>query len=156
MLAAMLQSAVVGQLRLLSGFGDLVLVLLAAWSLQERVDTGPLWAVLASVLISFLSRLPILATGLGYISIVLIARLLSRGVWRAPLLAMLAVTILGTVIMHLESFAVLRLSGTPLEILDVFRVITLPSLIINIALAVPAFALMRDLAGWVYPAPENA
>lgn len=153
--ASLLQSSVVSQVRLLSGAGDLVLVLLAAWSLQDRVDSGIHWSLLATLLIGFFSRLPLIAIGLGYVSIVLIARLLSRGVWRAPLLAMFGVTLLGTLLLHILSFAVLVLGGTPLQPLEVLRAVTLPSLILNVALAVPAFALMRDLASWVYPDTQS-
>jgi hypothetical protein len=68
---------------------------------------------------------------------------------------MFGVTLLGTLLLHILSFAVLVLGGTPLQPLEVLRVVTLPSLILNIALAVPAFALMRDLASWVYPDTQS-
>jgi hypothetical protein len=32
-------------------------------------------------------------------------------------------------------------------------VITLPSLILNLLLAIPAYALFTDLAKWLYPEP---
>jgi hypothetical protein len=34
--------------------------------------------------------------------------------------------------------------------------ITLPSLLLNLLLSIPMYALMRDLAGWVFPVQEEA
>jgi len=154
MLAVMLQSSFVSQTRLLAGYADLILILLAAWALQERVSSGWHWALLASVLTGFVTRLPWLAVAIGYSSVVLIARVLSRRVWQAPLLAMFGVTFLGTLLMHLETFAVLRFMGTPLHFVEVLALITLPSLLLNMLLAIPLYPGIRDLANWVYPSPE--
>ena len=57
-LAVILQSAVVSKVALLSGYADVVLVLLSAWALQSQVESAWHWALLASVLVSFVSRLP--------------------------------------------------------------------------------------------------
>jgi len=32
--------------------------------------------------------------------------------------------------------------------------LTLPGILLNMLLAIPVFAIMRDLARWVYPVPE--
>ena len=37
---------------------------------------------------------------------------------------------------------------------DVLGVLTLPSVLLNMLLAIPVYAVMRDLARWVYPSPE--
>lgn len=37
-LAIILQSSVVSQIKLISGYADLMLIILAAWALQERVE----------------------------------------------------------------------------------------------------------------------
>ena len=52
------------------------------------------------------------------------------------------------------SFAVLSLSGINLPVGDVLGVLTLPSVLLNMLLAIPVYAVMRDLARWVYPSPE--
>ena len=154
--AVILQSAVVSNFALLSGYADLVLVILAAWALQGTVDSAWHWALLASILVSFLSRLPWPVVVLGYLAVVYIAQVLQRRVWQAPLLAMFSVIFLGTVVMHLLSFLFLSLLGTRLPFEDVLGLITLPSLLLNLLLAVPLYLFMRDLAAWVYPEQEAA
>jgi hypothetical protein len=154
LLAVILQTAIVSRVYLLSGIADLPLVMLAAWALQEQVESAWQWALATSLLVGFVSALPWLAPLLGYFVVVGIAQILQRRVWQAPLLAMFSVTFLGSILASAASFAVLRLSGVPLPIGDVLGVLTLPSVLLNMLLAIPVYAVMRDLARWVYPSPE--
>lgn len=153
-LAVMLQSAIVSRVTLLSGIADLPLVMLAAWALQEEVETSWHWAVATSLLVGFVSGIHWSVPVLSYLVIVAFAQLFQRRVWQAPLLAMFSVTFLGTICMSLFSLVVLRLVGISLPLSDVFGQITLPSILLNMLLAIPAYAVMRDLARWVYPTPE--
>ena len=45
-LAVLIQSSIVSQVALLSGYADIILILLAAWALQERVTSAWQWAFL--------------------------------------------------------------------------------------------------------------
>ena len=153
-LAIILQSSVVSQIKLISGYADLMLIILAAWALQERVESAWHWAVLACIFTGFVSSLPWMVLVLGYFAVVYLAQSLQRRVWQAPLLAMFSVTFAGTILMHLISFIVLRLSGTPFALGDVVGLITLPSLLLNMLFAIPVYTFMRDLARWVYPYEE--
>jgi len=153
-LAVMLQTAIISRVSLLSGIADLPLVMLAAWALQEEVETSWHWASVTGLLVGFVSGLPWFAPILGYFVVVALAQILQRRVWQAPLLAMFSVTFVGTIIANLLSLTVLRLSGVPLPVNDVLGLLILPSVLLNLLLAIPAYAVMRDLARWVYPSPE--
>ncbi len=155
-LAVILQSTIVSQFSLLAGYADLILVMLAAWALQKGVTTAFQWAFLASIMLSTVSRMPWFVTLIGYIGVVLLAVLLQNRVWQAPLLAMFTVTFLGTLFMNLLSYLYLRFSGDPLPFGDSMGLITLPSLLLNLLLSIPMYGLMRDLANWVFPVPEEA
>jgi|SRR5687768_15661576 len=154
LLAVILQTAIVSRVYLLSGIADLPLVMLAAWALQEKVETAWHWALAAGLLVGFVSALPMLAPIIGYFAVVVLAQILQGRVWQAPLLAMFSVTFFGSVIASILSFSVLRLSSVPLPVGDVLGMLTLPSVLLNMLLAIPVYAVMRDLARWVYPAPE--
>ncbi|MBI5825142.1 MAG: hypothetical protein HZB18_14020 [Chloroflexi bacterium] len=153
-LAVILQSAIVSQVKLISGYADLPLLMLAAWALQERVKSAWLWAVLVCLMIGFVSSMPWLVVAAGYLGVIFMAQILQRRVWQAPLLAMFSVIFMGTLFIHLLSFAVLRILGTPFAFADVIGLITLPSLLLNMLFSIPVYALMRDLAHWVYPLEE--
>ncbi len=155
-LAAIVQSAIVPEVKLLSGYGDVVLVMLAAWALQDGVDTAYQWALLATLMMSLLSHLPWFIYLAGYVGVVALARALQRRVWQVPLLAVFSVTFIGTLAMHLLTFLYIRLLGGSLSFSDAMGLVTLPSLLLNLLVAIPIFGMMRDLAHWVFPVTEAA
>ncbi|HTP01168.1 MAG TPA: rod shape-determining protein MreD, partial [Anaerolineales bacterium] len=118
LLAVVVQSAIVPSFSLLAGYPDLLLVLLAAWALQEGVNTAIQWALLGGLMMSLVSHLPWFIYIFGYTGVVLLARLLQRRVWQVPLLAMFTVTFLGTMLMHLLTYAYLQISGGTLTFSD--------------------------------------
>jgi hypothetical protein len=58
--------------------------------------------------------------------------------------------------MHALSYISLVFSGSTLSLGDVVGVVTLPSLLLNLLFAIPAYTLMRDMSRWVYPDQEAA
>ena len=154
LLTVILQSAVISRVYLLSGIADLPLVMLAAWALQEGVDSSWHWAIATGLLIGFVSGISWVVPLAGYMTVVLLAYLFQRRVWHAPLLAMFSITFLGTIFVSLLSVGVLRFADVPLPLSDVLGLVTLPGVLLNMLLAIPVYAVMRDLARWMYPAPE--
>ncbi|MGE5373486.1 MAG: hypothetical protein ACM3XO_00395 [Bacteroidota bacterium] len=153
-LAVILQSAVISRVYLLSGVADLPLVMLAAWALQEHVDSSWHWAVALGILVGFVSALPWYVPVFSYLVVVAVAQTLQRRVWQAPLLAMFSITFLGTVVLNLLSYISLRIGGVMMPVEDVLGLVVLPGVLMNMLLAIPVYAIMRDLSRWVYPTPE--
>jgi len=154
-LAVILQSSIISQVRLLSGYADLLLLILAAWALQERVKSAWHWAVVACAMVGISSGMPWLVVAIGYLGVIFLAQILQRRVWQAPLLAMFSVIFIGTLFVHVLSFIALQVLGVPLLLADVANLITLPSLLLNMLFSIPVYAMMRDLAHWVYPLEEH-
>jgi rod shape-determining protein MreD len=154
LLAVVLQSSVVSRITLLSGYADLPLIMIAAWSLQDPVDTAWHWAVAVGALVGFVSGVSWVVPVAGYVAVVALARILQMRVWQAPLLAMFSITFLGTVVLDVLVFTVLRLSGVIIPFQDAFGLQTLPRILLNLVFAVPVYAVMRDLANWTYPSLE--
>lgn len=154
LLTVILQSAVISRVYLLSGVADLPLVMLAAWALQEEVESAWHWAVATGLLVGFISGISWMVPFAGYLAVVMLARIFQRRVWQAPLLAMFSITFLGTILVSILSIVALRFSGVQLPIGDVLGLLTLPGVLLNMLIAIPVYAVMRDLARWVYPTPE--
>lgn len=154
LLAVIMQSAIVSRVYLLSGIADLPLVMLAAWALQDEVKTAWHWAVATGLLVGFVSGIAWFVPVISYLLVVMLAQLLQRRIWQAPLLAMFVVTFLGTIVLYSLSFVTLQLSGVPLSVSDTLGLLTLPGVLLNMLLAIPAYAVMRDLSRWVYPSSE--
>ena len=154
LLAVILQSAMISRVYLLSGFADLPLVILAAWALQEDVDSAWHWAAAMGLLVGFVSGIPVYVPVIAYLLVVAMAQILERRVWQAPLLAMFSVTFLGTIIINVLSYVALTVQGVVMPVEDVLGLLVLPGVLLNMLLAIPVYAVMRDLARWVYPTPE--
>lgn len=154
LLTVILQSAVISRVYLLSGIADLPLVMLAAWALQDGVDSAWHWAIATGLLVGFVSGISWVVPVAGYVAVVVMAYLFQRRVWQAPLLAMFTITFLGTLIVSFLSIGVIRFSEVELPMSDVLGLVMLPGVLLNMLLAIPVYAVMRDLARWVYPAPE--
>jgi biotin transporter BioY len=102
-------------------------------------------------LVSFVSGVPFGATLIGYLLAVGLALLLRQRIWQVPLLAMFICTFFGTILVHLVALVVLRITGTSLPFLNALNLVTLPSVVLNLLLAIPVYAIISDLAKWIYP-----
>ena len=146
-----LQSAVVSRLLLLQGTADLILLVIIAWALQEPVRAAWQWSIFGGFMVGFVSAIPTILPVLTYLFITGVVLLVRRRIWETPILAMFALTLFGSLFNQVVTALVLNISGTPLPILDTLQLIILPSVILNLILAAPIYAVIKDLAEWVYP-----
>jgi len=154
--AAALQSAIVAQIHLLHGTADLVLLTLAAWYLHEDTPGSWVWVVLAALMVGTLSALPWWLYLAGYAFVAGFAKFLRRRLWRATFLAYFTVVLLGSLATHGLAFAYLRLvRNTPLDLTEAFNLVILPSLLLNILLALPIHSAIDEWTAWVTPAQEE-
>jgi hypothetical protein len=147
----MFQTAVVSRIHLLQGTADLILLVLSAWALQERVSSAWQWSIIAVLLLSLATALPLPALAVAYLGVTGMALIVRRHVWQLPILAMLITTFTGTLIVQVVSVFTLWLEGTSIPILEALNLVLLPSLLLNILLAIPIYAMLGDLANWLHP-----
>lgn len=150
-LMVILQSAILSQVNLLYGSADLVLLVVVAWAVQERVKTAWHWGIVAGLLISLVTSVPIWAILPAYVGATGIAIYMRRIFYQRPLLAMVAGTFFTTLFTHVISVLALGLSGISIPVTEAFYMITIPSVLLNLLLAIPVYALIGDLANWLYP-----
>jgi rod shape-determining protein MreD len=148
---AILQSALVSRFQLLRGTPDLILLVILAWALQERVKTAWQWGIIAALIVSLFSALPLGTVLVGYLLSIGVALLLNRKVWQVPVFAMFIAIFVGTILTHVCAMIGLRLVGNPISWEEALNFITLPAILLNLLLAIPAYALMGELADWLYP-----
>lgn len=147
----MFQSAVVSRIHLLQGTADLVLLSLAAWTLQERVSSAWQWSIIAVLLLSLVTAVPLPALALAYLAVTGISWLVRRRIWQVPILAMLIATFTGTLVVQLVTMAALWMTGTSLPVVESINLVLLPSLLLNLLLAIPIYTIFGDLANWLRP-----
>jgi hypothetical protein len=64
---------------------------------------------------------------------------------------MFLVTFVGSILTQGLNLAALLAQGVPLSILDSLNLVVLPATLLNLLLALPIYAIIVDLAQWVYP-----
>jgi rod shape-determining protein MreD len=154
-LTTILQTSIASRIMLLSGNADLVLLVVAAWSLQERARGAWIWGIFAGLLAGWVSGVPWYIYLIGYLSVAGLSRLLVYRIWQAPLLVMFAVTLIGTLELLTLMFIRRTLFEIPLTINVVFLQVFLPTILLNLLLAIPIHALVHDLVRWIYPEKET-
>jgi rod shape-determining protein MreD len=148
---AIIQSTIVSTMPLLKGTADLILLFIVAWALQDRVDSAWQWCLIGGIFASLYSALPFGSFIVAYVICVGIARLLKRRIWKAPFLAMLAAIFISTLVVQLVSLIARLIMGVSIPLTNILNLILLPSLILNLILAIPVFSIMHDMASWLYP-----
>jgi hypothetical protein len=152
-ISAVIQSSIISRMPLFSAKADLLLLVIVAWALYPKVDSGWFWAGTAGFAGMLISALPPGLFLIAYLLCVGLALFLKRYLWKVPLLAMLTAVILGTVIIYLVSYFVVSLQqGQLLPVNTVVNFILIPGILLNLIFAAPVYILLRDLAAWVYPA----
>jgi len=148
---AIYQSVLESRFQRLRGTPDLILLVILAWALQKRVKTAWQWGIIGGLIVSIFSALPAGAILIGYLLSVGLALLLKKRVWQVPVFAMVIAIFLGTVLTHVSALVALLLTGNPISWEEALNLITLPSILLNLLLAIPAYALVGELANWLYP-----
>lgn len=147
----MIQSGVLAAMPLLQGSPDLILLAVCGWAIQKRVETAWHWAFIGGMIYELVSGLP---TGVALGSVLAttgLALYLRKYVWQIPVLAMLLTVFSGTVIFHIASLVTLSVAGNPIPFMEALEYATLPTILLNLLLSIPAYAFLADLARWFYP-----
>jgi hypothetical protein len=148
--AAILQSSVISSLNLISGSADIIILVIIAWTINERVRNAWIWAALGILFTSVFSSMPFFVYLFSYGSVFWISDLFHRKIWQAPLLIMLGVSLVGTFLEQGLAMLALQLNGIAFSFSKAFSQIFLPSLLLNLLLAIPVFAVFHYLAKKVY------
>jgi len=76
-----IQSAIVSRLPLLLGTPDIILIVLIAWALQERVRNAWAWSLFGGLCIGFVSIIPISVPVIAYLLTTGIVIFVRRRIW---------------------------------------------------------------------------
>ncbi|KAF0111442.1 MAG: hypothetical protein FD147_925 [Chloroflexi bacterium] len=154
-LLIILQTTIAGQITLLSGSTDLVLLWLSAWAIQGRVKSAWFWAILGGVCVAFISAIPFYIPIISYSATTFFARMINKRVWQSPLLMMFVVTILGSLLLYFSSYAAMTVNGISMSWKTSLIEIIIPSTLLNLFFSIPMYAIVKDTAQWAYPLEVN-
>ena len=148
--AAFIQVSIFGQIRLLDGTTDLIMLCMIAWSINDRTKYAWILTIAGGLIMTYISAMPMNGYMWMYLVIWLIIRFIRNHVWQMPLILMLFMTIIGTAIVSVGTLALLFLQNASVNYADAFRQIIIPSMVMNILLAIPIYAFLNDVVNTLY------
>lgn len=146
-----IQSSILSRMPLLQGTADLLLLAIISWALQKRVQTAWQWCIIGGLIFGLVSNLPFAVPVISYSLATGVALYLRRRVWQTPILAMFVTTFFGTLITMGVALIALGITGNSVPLPEATNLVILPSLLLNLVIGIPIYALIGDLAKWIYP-----
>ncbi|MBM3137873.1 MAG: hypothetical protein FJZ98_06765 [Chloroflexi bacterium] len=148
---SVLQMTAISRINLLNGSADLILLTIAAWGVREKNSNVFIWALVGGLIISIATAMPSFSPLAPYLFTSIIARLLSKRLWQAPILALIITAFSGTIFQHFFYIILLQISGIPLDFPESVGNVTIPSLLLNFFFLFPIYVIMGDISKWVTP-----
>jgi len=146
----LLQTTLGGQVRLLNGSADLLLIWLAGWGLFSKDRSIWFWIIFAGLAVSYVSALPWYVTLIAYLAAGLLSRIIQSRLWNTPLMSLFLVTIVSSVILYGLSYIGLTLNGYSFIWKDTLVQVIIPSVFLNMLTGIIFYPLVRDTAQWAF------
>ena len=124
---------------------NLVMLVVLAWSIRAELSSAFVWAFVGGVLIDLYSILPLGTTSAALMIIVYLANGFARQIYRIRVVTVVTMAALATVFMYSYTLIAVMLSGNNYDILMQIRLVLIPTILYNLAAAVPVYALVRVL-----------
>lgn len=150
-----LQLTVSSKFPIMNGFADLVILWLSAWIVQARVKNGWIWFLVAILFSTYVSGIQWYVIVIGYLLILILGIFIKKRLWQSPLLSYYLVLIVGSLAFYIITFFSLRISGIALDFPQTFRIVIMPSLILNLILSIPVYLIAKDMTLWLFPYEET-
>ena len=122
---------------------NLVMLLVLAWSIRSDLTSGFIWALVGGILLDLYSAIPIGASSAALMIIVYAANGAARQLYRMRIVTLLAMTLLATLFLQVYTYCALLLLGLSYDIPMMIRLVFMPTLLYNLAGALPIYAIVR-------------
>jgi len=146
----LLQTTLGGQVRLLNGNADLLLIWLAGWGLFSKDRSIWFWIMFAGLAVSYVSALPWYVTLAAYLAAGILSKLIQSRLWNTPLMSMFLVIIVSSILLYGLSFAGLTINGYSFLWKDTLVQVIIPSVFLNMLIGIIFYPLVRDTAQWAF------
>lgn len=152
-LMAILQSTVFSQVRLMGGQADVVLLAVVAWALGGRWREAMILGVVGGACLDLLSAVPLGISSLALVAIAYGVAVTEGRLWGAHFLTPLGVVLAASLVFSGLSFAGSLMAGAAFDAASAAARVMLPSLFLNLVLAIPATQLATVVQRQIFP-PE--
>ncbi|MBP7213646.1 MAG: hypothetical protein KBA03_05380 [Anaerolineaceae bacterium] len=151
LVTGMLQLSVFSQIKILSGSADILLLYLIVWCMYDRSKQLWLMVFVMAGLVSSISALPAAILMVVYFFVFGVTRLFQKRLTQTPLLGVIVITFVASLLQIVLNLAYLFISGVEFNLNTALFEVALPSLILNMFLAIPMHAIIREIAHYAFP-----
>ncbi len=148
-----LQATVFAQVRVLDGAPDLVLLAVVGWGITGHPRQAMSLGLIGGLILDLLSGLPL---GVSSLPLILSAYIVSIGegrFWEVHFLMPLGAVLAASIVYHGAGLGVLFILGRSPDLTFALSRVVLPSVVLNILLALPMAQMAQGLEARLYP-PE--
>ncbi|MDD2521220.1 MAG: hypothetical protein PHW11_00150 [Anaerolineaceae bacterium] len=150
-LTAMLQMSVFSQWKILSGSADIVLLFVIAWCLHDRSKRLWLLVLIMAGAVGAISAVPTWIPMVVYFIVYQVSRLFQARLMQSPLLSMLVLAFGASLLQTILNLVYLFVTRVDLNFTDALVEVALPSILLNMLLAIPMHAIVREVAHYAFP-----
>ncbi len=151
LVTGMLQLSIVSQVKILSGNADILLLYLIAWCMYDRSKHLWLLVFVMAGLVSSVSAVPAVILMVVYFFVFGVSRMFQKRLMQSPLLGVIVITFAASLLQIVLNLANLFISGVEFNLSTALFEVAFPSLLLNMLLAIPIHAIVREIAQYAFP-----
>lgn len=155
-LLAVLQASLVNHLRLVDGRPDLVLLAITAWALAGHARQALLFGFVGGLALDLFSAVPLGVSSAALVLVVVLVSYSEGRFWGVHPLMQLAAVLAACAVFYAAQLSSLWVAGHPIDLPLVLNRIVLPSLFLNLVLALPAAQTAEALSRFFTPGQVTA
>ncbi len=155
-LLAILQTSLVSHLNLLEGRPDLVLIAVIAWALTGKGNEAMILGFAGGLFLDAFSAVPLGVSSVALVIVAAIASYSEGQFWGINPIMQLAAVLVGSLVYYATIILALVAIGQPIDLQHALGQIVLPSLFMNLILALPAVQITESLHSVLHPARVTA
>jgi rod shape-determining protein MreD len=140
-----LQSSIVPLMRWYSGQPNFVLLMVIVWAAYVSFEEGLFWAFVAGIAQDLMSVQPLGTSIIPLVIMVFVVTTVRDQLYNLNILLILIFVLSGTLLQQVVSFVMLSQIGLGGGLVTIVRFVTIPTLLYNLAFALPIFWVM----GWI-------
>ena len=149
-ITTLFQAAFISQVRILNGMADLVLLLLISWLHIDKTRHRWILAIMAGILSGLISAIPYWVFIPVYLAITYIINFLRQRIWQVPMVVLFLSSIIGSSLIYGSQYIYLLATGVQIPLADSLNLVILPSVVLNLILILPVYAVTSEIAKILY------
>ena len=122
---------------------SLVMLVVVAWSIRAEISSALIWAFIGGILIDLFSILPLGTSSAGLIIIAYAANGFVRQIYRVRLLTIISTVFFASLGFYAYTYVALLVAGHSYDVLMQVRLVLIPTILYNLAAALPVYGFVR-------------